>query len=89
MPVVCMSSIGAPRDVDPVVRGTRVAAMTGSTRRSRVGSTSCSQCNTASARRRQHVQAVVHEHRREVGQVARWKRVTTPGNPGPAPRAAQ
>ena len=79
--VVCSSS-----STSPVRR--RVAAITGSTARSS---------------RRQHVVQPL-EQRLEVvergrpacrgtsasrGYVRRWKRVTTPGKPGPAPRAAQ
>ncbi len=63
MQVVCSSSTVPPGWATPSYSGTsgsRVAAITGSTRRSRSGSTRCSQWTTASASSRWKVQVSCH-----------------------------
>ena len=90
MQVVCSSSTVPPGWVTPSYRGTsgsRVAASTGSTRRSRDGRTSCSQWTTASASSRWNVQVSCHITAGRVG--LQVEAGDDPGEPGPAPRAAQ
>ncbi len=69
------------------MRPTRVAAITGSTRTSSVGSTSCSQCSSGS--RSSSANTRVSWSIGSAAYVRRWKRVITPKNAGPEPRAAQ